>query len=715
MQKLISLVAWVITIIMTTPAYSSWNNPYPDHHQGEPILYTAFSERPKHLDPVRSYSESEYQFLGQIYEPPLQYHYLIRPYRLEPQTLIAMPEIVFLDAQGEPLVQPYENSDIAFTEYHLKLQQGILYQPHPALAKDEHDRYRYHKLTAAETKPIKALHHLPYSGTREMVADDYIYQIKRIAHPALHSPIRGLMQEYIVGLGDLSTALKDAMETQTPDLRDFNLSGVKKINDYHFSIRIKGQYPQFIYWLAMPFFAPIPWEADVFYQQPGFAKNNISLDWYPIGTGAYMLTENNPNLRMTLEKNPNFRPQYYPSQGGPEDKGNGLLEDAGKRIPFIDKIIFSLEKESIPYWNKFLQGYFDSSGISSDSFDSAVSFGSNGDIGLTEAMQEKGIRLNTSVEPSIFYLGFNMLDPIIGGNSEPARLLRQAISIAIDYDEYLSIFNNGRGITGQSPIPPGVFGHTTGQSGINTYIYDWKNNKPVRKTTAYAKALMQQAGYPNGIDKTTGKPLVLYYESIDSGPGGKSRLNWLRKQLDKINIQLVIRSTDYNRFQEKMSSGKAQLFNWGWHADYPDPENFLFLLYGPQGKVNHQGENAANYNSPEFNQLFDQMKNMPDSPERLAIIEKMINIVRHDAPWAFGFHPKNFSLEHSWYKNVKPFIMSNTGTYKYKRIDAQQREQLREKWNQPIIWPVVLILLVIIGLLIPAVKAYQQRERSRAL
>ena len=272
----------------------------------------------------------------------------------------------------------------------------------------------------------------------------------------------------------------------------------------------------------------------------------------------------------------------------------------------------------------------------------------------------------------------------------------------------------GEELLDKALFPPGSL-VTAGQSGINAYIYDWKNNNPVRKTTAYAKQLMQQAGYPNGIDTSTGKPLVLYYESIDSGPGGKSRLNWLRKQLDKINIQLVIRSTDYNRFQEKMSSGKAQLFNWGWHADYPDPENFLFLLYGPQGKVKHQGENAANYNNPEFNQLFDQMKNMPDSPERLAIIEKMVAIVRHDAPWAFGFHPKKFSLEHSWYKNVKPFIMSNTGTYKYKRIDAQQREQLREQWNQPIIWPVVLILLIVVGLFIPAVKAYRQRERSRAL
>jgi oligopeptide transport system substrate-binding protein len=227
--------------------------------------------------------------------------------------------------------------------------------------------------------------------------------------------------------------------------------------------------------------------------------------------------------------------------------------------------------------------------------------------------------------------------------------------------------------------------------------------------------LLQQANYANGIDGETNKPLVLYYESVDGGAGSKSRLNWLRKQFEKINIQLVIRSSDYNRFQEKMLTGAAQLYSLGWNADYPDPENFLFLLYGPQGKVTFKGENASNYSNPEYDLLFDQMKNMPNSPERLAIIHQMLDILRNDAPWIFSFHPKSFSLQHGWYKNVKPFVMTNTGTIKYKRIETETRNRFRNEWNRPIVWPIIIIILFVLALLIPALLAYRRHERSRAL
>ena len=85
-----------------------------------------------------------------------------------------------------------------------------------------------------------------------------------------------------------------------------------------------------------------------------------------------------------------------------------------------------------------------------------------------------------------------------------------------------------------------------------------------------------------------------------SGSEAKAQFDWLRKQFHKLNIQLDIRSTDYNRFQDKIRHGQAQIFQWGWNADYPDPENFLFLLYGPNGKVATDGENASNYSNTEF-------------------------------------------------------------------------------------------------------------------
>jgi ABC-type transport system substrate-binding protein len=468
----------------------------------------------------------------------------------------------------------------------------------------------------------------------------------------------------------------------------------------------------------MPFFAPIPWEAERFYSQKGLSEKNINLDWYPVGTGPYMLSENNPNRIMVLEKNPNFHGETYPSEGMPGDAEGGLLKDAGKPLPFIEKVIYSREKESIPRWNKFLQGYYDASNIGSDSFDQAVQLTGQGEATVTEAMKEQGIRLETAVATSTNYVGFNMFDPIVGGvgkrGRESARKLRQAISIAVDYEEYVSIFANGRGIPAQGPIAPGIAGHREGKEGINPVVYEWVDGRPRRKPIEVAKALLAEAGYPNGINARTGEPLVLYFDVTARGAEDKSSLDWMRKQFQKLNIQLVVRSTDYNRFQDKIRKGNAQIFEWGWNADYPDPENFLFLLHGPQQKVGNEGENASNYSNSEYNRLFEQMKNMENGPVRQKIIDRMVGILRHDAPWLWGYHPKDYGLYHSWYGNVKPNRMSNNNA-KYLRIDGVLREQKRREWNEPIVWPAIAALIALAGSLLPAVLVYRRRERGAGI
>ncbi len=695
-----------------------WNNPYPAPDDGKNILYSSFSERPKHLDPVRAYSSDEYGFIAQIYEPPLQYHFLKRPYQLIPLTTDAMPEVRLLDLKGNQLSDGAPVSEVAFSEYTFRIEPGILYQPHPAFAKDEDGRYRYHDLTPQQIEKIHTLGDFPYTGTRELGADDYVLQIKRLANPALHSPIAGVMAEYIVGFAELSKAITEA-EAATGvgghvDLRELPLTGVEIVDRYTWRIRVKGKYPQFLYWQAMPFFAPMPWEAERFYAQAGLEEKNITLDWYPVGTGPFMLAENNPNLRMVLERNPNFHGESYPAEGEPGDAAEGLLEDAGRPLPFVDKAVYSLEKESIPRWNKFLQGYYDNSGITSDSFDQAIQFTAQGEAALTDSMRARGIGLSTSVQTSSYYMGFNMLDDVLGGDSERARMLRRAISIAVDFEEFISIFLNGRGIPSQGPIPPGIFGHHEGQAGINPYVYDWVDGRVRRKPLSVARGLLREAGYAEGIDQRTGRPLLVHFEAVGSGPDDKARLNWIRKQFEKLGIQLVVRATDYNRFREKMLKGTSEIFFWGWNADYPDPENFLFLLYGPNAKAKFNGENASNYRNPQFDRLFEKMKNMDNTSERQAVIDKAVDVVRRDAPWLWGFHPLSFSLHHSWYYNVKPNLMANN-TLKYKRIDVAAREELREEWNQPVLWPIGVIGVLLGVGMVPAVVSFRRRERSAAV
>ena len=681
------------------------NNPYPKSEYNEEIYYSTFDEEPKHFDPVVSYSSDEYRFIQQIYEPPLRYHYLKRPYQLIPLTAEAVPQPRYYDADGRPLPLDASAISVARAVYEIRIRPGIMYQPHPCFAKTENGVLRYHALKKADVKGFTGIKDFPMTGTRELIAADYVYQIKRMADPRLSCPILSTLQDYILGMEAYSDALANGQEAAA-------FPGVEVVDRYTYRVTLKAKYPQFVYWLAMPFFSPMPEEAINFYSQPVMKAQNITIDRFPVGTGAYRIETLLAHKEIVLVKNENFRIERYPSGGEPGDREAGLLDDAWEIIPFIPKVVYKLEKEYIPRWNKFLQGYYDSSGISSDTFDSAVTFDDTGDPRTSEALKAKHIVLRTSVEPTTFYLAFNMLDDTVGGYTPEKQKLRQAISIALDYEEFIEIFLNGRGVVSHSPLPPGIFGYEEGEAGINPYLYNWdtSTDRPVRKSIEDARQLLAEAGYPGGQD-SKGNPLIVSFDNAWNSAGATSRITWMRNKLEQLGITMESRTTDYNRFREKVKKANFQLIFWGWRADYPDAENFLFLLYGPNSKALKDGENAANYDNPEYNRRFEKMKNMENSPERLARIREMNHLLQRDAPWVFVYHPVAFGLSHQWLKNSKPSSLGG-GNFKYLRIDANQRKESRQAWNQPIVWPLWVCLGLLILGTIPAVITIWKRERG---
>ena len=681
------------------------NNPYPKAEQDAEIYYSTFDEEPKHFDPAVSYSSDEYAFIQQIYEPPLRYHYLKRPYQLIPLTAEAVPHPQYYDADGEQLPSNAPAASVARAVYEIRIRPGIMYQPHPCFAKTESGILRYHDLKKTDVKGFTEIKDFPMTGTRELIAADYAYQIKRMADPRLACPILSTLKDYILGMKTYSAALANGQE-------EASFPGVEVVDRYTYRVILKAKYPQFVYWLAMPFFSPMPKEAIDFYNQPVIGERNITIDRFPVGTGAYRIETLLAHKEIVLVKNENFRVERYPSSGEPGDRDAGLLDDAWETVPFIPKVVYKLEKEYIPRWNKFLQGYYDSSGISSDTFDSAVTFDDTGDPRASEALKAKHIVLRTSVQPTTVYLAFNMLDETVGGYTIEKQKLRQAISIALDYEEFIEIFLNGRGVVSHSPLPPGIFGYEEGELGINPYLYDWdaNTNRPVRKSIEEARRLLAEAGYPGGQD-SKGNPLIVSFDNTWNSAGATSRLTWMRNKLEQLGITMESRTTDYNRFRDKVKNGNFQIIFWGWHADYPDAENFLFLLYGPNSKTLRDGENAANYDNAEYDRLFEQMKNMENSPERLTHIREMNRLLQRDAPWVFIYHPVTFGLSHQWLKNSKPSALGG-GNFKYLRIDANQRTESRQAWNQPIVWPLWVCLGFLILGTIPAVITIWKRERQ---
>ena len=713
------------------------NQPYSSDDIAGNVFYTSFQERPKYLDPASSYNLNETPWTYSIYEPLLGYHYLKRPYTLEGRTAVEVPIPQYVDKDGKPLADDAPAEQIAFSVYTYRLKPGTRYQPHPALARDAAGKFLYHDLKPEDIKGRYSIADFTLDqaavATREATAADYIYQIKRLASPYVKTPIPtyNLLNQYIVGLKELGDQLKvehkaavaarPARDPYLPwrDLREMSLPGMRAIDDHTLEIKVIGKYPQFKFWTAMTFFVPMPWEADRFYAQRAMAENTLTINAWPIGTGAFMLSEQGAN-RYVLGRNPNYREELYPADGMPGDREHGWLDDAGKRMPFVDKIVFSLEKEREPEETKFMQGYYDNPDVSRLDIGFPLLKEQMDKTGRWQSIDEHKIQLISSLEPSNWYIGFNMLDPVVGLGDTPAqqeknRKLRQALSIATDWEEFGAVFfdNYGPSQAAMGPIPPGLFGFVTGEHAVNPVTHVWKDGRAVRRPIADAKKLLAEAGYPDGRDATTGKPLVIFYDSNGVGPAYQARLDWQVKQWAQLGVQCESRANDYNRFQERMRKGNEQTYFWGWFADYPDSENYLFLLTTSQGKVKFDGENASNYSNPEYDKLYDQTRALPDGAERQALIDKMVQIVQQDAPWNFGFFPGSTGVYQQWLHNAKPSGVIND-RIRYLRVDGALRAQKVAEWNQPRAWPLAIILLALAVLWWPARRIYQRREQATA-
>jgi len=711
------------------------NSPNPKGSASTNTMFIAFQERsPRHLDPTASYAVNEVPYMYSIYEPPYAYHFLKRPYTLVPKAASALATPRYLDKDGQVLPEDAPGELVVESQYDIHIIPGTLYQPHPALAKDASGAYLYHAMTAEQTRDKHTPLDFAVSGTRELVADDFVYAIKRHATPRIEAPIYGIFSEYVIGLKEYGALIRAAdrklragqdpaaLDKPFLDFRQFPLAGVVALDKYTVRYRIKGKYPQWKYWLTLTFTAPVPWEADQFYAQPGMAKNSLTLDVWPVGTGPFMAVEYDPDRRHVLVRNPNYHGATYPCEGMPGDRELGLLDDCGKPLPFIDKLVFTTEKDKTPLRSKFIQGYLDVPEIERPDWGPDFLADASDSDEVRRRFDAHGLRFPKSIEPSSWYLGFNWLDPVVGKGDTPVqqaknRKLRHALSIAIDWEEgYGRVFTQKAGEAAHGPVPAGIFGSRHGTvEGMNPVTHRLVDGKVVRRSLDEAKALLVEAGYPDGRDAATGKPLVLYYDyQRVPTPEYRAEIDWMIKQFAKLNVQLEVRATDYNQFQEKMLKGKQQVFWWGWNADYPDAENYLFLFFGPNSKAKFEGENTANYDNPEFDRRYRQLQLLDDGPAKQKLIDEMVDLLREDAPWAFGYFPYAAGAYQQWVGNAKYGIFTNDRALYYK-IDAPLRARKQAEWNPPRYGPLLLLLALAGALAWIARRGYVARERKTAL
>ncbi|MEP7281683.1 MAG: ABC transporter substrate-binding protein [Rubrivivax sp.] len=730
-RALRSLVAGVLGVLVLAGCN---NSPWPAGAASRNALYYSFDERsPRYLDPTASYSNPESAYTMQVYEPPYAYHYLKRPYQLIAKSASAVVPPRYLDASGHTLPADAPPEQIAESVYDVPIRPGIQYAPHPAFAKDPQGKPLYLALSREQLGAKRSPWDFEQQGTREVVAEDFVYALKRHATTRIEAPVYAVFAEHVIGLREYAERIKreddqllqglpsDVQDKPFLDFRRWPLAGASAPDKYTFRVRLKGKYPQWNYWMALPFMAPMPWEADAFYAQPGMSENGLSLNQWPVGSGPFMMKEFVRDRLHVLVRNPNFRGEPYPCEGMPGDEAAGLLADCGKAMPFLDELVVRIEKEKIPRKEKFKQGYFDVPEIERPEW--GVDFRNDMDESddVRQFYEARGFQFPLATDISNWYVGFNMLDPVVGKGRTPDedvkhRKLRQAISIAVDWEEgYGRIFKYKGGVTAHGPVPPGLFGSREEQGDFhNPVTHRWVDGKPVRRSLEEARQLMVDAGYPGGRDVVSGRPLVLNYDFQRAiTPEFKAENDWMVKQFAKLGVQLEIRATDFNQYQDKTLKGKHQIYWAGWLADYPDAENFLFLLYGPNSKSVSQGENISNYQNPEFDRLYRIVQSQDDGPAKQAAIDRMTEIAQQDAPWSFGYFPWSALAFQPWVHNGKPSILIRDMA-KYYRVDTAMRTARQAEWNRPIVWPMVLLALLPLALLIAAWRGFVRRERASA-
>ncbi|MBR0458220.1 MAG: hypothetical protein IJJ26_03195 [Victivallales bacterium] len=680
----LSCIPLLGAVLLCLAVWRSNNDPWPTGETARGTMYVAFGGVIKSLDPAFSYFEHEGSILDNIVEAPLAYHYLKRPYTLIPRLVETIPQPQYFDSKGNLLAEEDPSPEaVARVEYAFTIREGVRWQPHPCFAKNPDGSQRY--------VPLPKGYHVPGSPslfpeqeTREVTSEDFTLALVRLCAPSVSSPVFSTLKSFLAGFDDCSAFLTQHGQ-DLPTMRSAPHAGILIEDARHFRLVLTRKYPQALYWFSMHFFAPVPWEAFSFYEEPDVRAAGLTWNRWPVGTGPYLLEEFQDNAHMILRRNPNHRWDVYPSDGAPGDQEAGLLADAGAELPFIERVHLQVERESLPGWIKFNQGYYDLTGsMPSDAFDANVVISDTGAMGLSDEMLSRGISIHTSVRDVSYYYAFNQLDPVYGGNSPSAKKIRRAISIAIDSQENIELFLNNRGKIAQSILPPGVRGGEVSSTHYNHWVFEHRGDSFVRRPIETARQLLAEAGYPGGL-APDGHRLQLKYDHASAGqPGFKTQFRWLKNKLEAIGIELVDNGTDLNRQREKLTTGNWQFTRRGWVADYPDAENFLMLFYSPNGHVatKGRGPNYSNYTNPEYDALFRKLEVMRNSPERDMLIRQAVQILMEDAPCVWDFYPSSFSLCHSWLKNYKPHDIAKD-TLKYRRLDEATRSRARHEWNRP--------------------------------
>ncbi len=479
----------------------------------------------------------------------------------------------------------------------------------------------------------------PDRASRRITARDIAFSILRLADARVRSTGYWLIRDRIRGIGEFR---KRTAAAEPYDMTPYDTlcEGIRILDDLTFEIELEKSDPRFLYAMAMPYFSAVSRKAVEYYRDT-FAD-------HPAGSGPFSVTHWRKDFVIEMKRNPDYRKEFYASAENPADRSRVL--------PLLDTITCYLVKQPLASWLMFLQGELDYCALGEENFEAVV----NDKMELSPALRARGIRLISAPDLQINYIGFNFSDPVLGANPD----LRRALSLAFDRDLRCRM-SNGRLIPATGPVPPGVAGHLEkNASSFGSFNVE------------LAREYLRRAGYPDGIDPKTGEALELSFDQAGSSTLYRQLAELLATDFKRIGIVVRPEFNNRSRFFQKLNQGRFQLFRLSWTADYPDAENFLQLFYGP----NSDSCNRLFFRDAAFDSMYEEIRPMPDSPERTAKYEKMSKLLAEKCPWIFESYTVAFMLTHKWVTNYVPHAFG-FHSWKYLSVDPELRAETREAFT----------------------------------
>jgi ABC-type transport system substrate-binding protein len=547
---------------------------------GTKTLHLALPTPETVLDPVQTNSDSyTNQLLANIFESPLAFDYLARPAALVLSTAQAMPEV---SADGR-----------VFT---VRITPGIFFSDDPAFK----------------------------GQPRELVAQDYVYGLKRYYDPQYNSSDLYLFET--LKLPGLSELREEAIKTKKPFNYDKDVQGIRAPDRYTLQVTLGVLDPRFIYMLADPvYFAAVAREVVDHYGK--------DIGAHPVGTGAFRLKSWRRASRIEFERSPQYRGTRYQGTPAADPIAQAAAAHlAGKTLPLVDQVIVDVVEEAQPRWLSFLNGTYHYALVPGNFRPLAAPGGKPAPY-----LAKKGVQVHLVVQPDMAMSFFFMEHPLVGGYTPEKVALRRAIGLAYDNQAYIRHVQGGFGLPAQSTIGP----HTSG------YDPDYKSEMS-EYNPSKAKALLDLYGYTdkNGDgwrEQPNGQPLVLSMATMSTQQDRRSNEVW-KRCMDAVGLKMEFDVSTWPELLKRSRAGTLMMWGYAWAAGSPDGGFFLGIAYGPNA-----GEaNDPRFSLPAFDRLFEQQRVLPDGPQRQDLMRQAKNLMVAYMPFKVHMHSVYIDVVQPW-------------------------------------------------------------------